>query len=217
MVSRLSWRRLRSPWFRSPPRGLHLRPSSRSRFPPAQHRSLLLNQRGPTGVSIKSSPVAPPDRSVSSCRHSCSSPSATSPVESRRSAGVARSPAPSEPRAAASDPTASAARKASQRRRASGAAEARQRRRGKHGCWVRYNKRSMWREIQGQAPACRSTRACCTDTSSDDDDHNTDSDALLLFCHAVVTIIQQDYPVASDDHAPLPVSWLTNQCSVVRH
>ena len=62
--------------------------------------------------------------------------------------GVARSPAPREPRAAASDPTASAARKASQRRRASGAPEARQRRRDKHRRRVRRaTKLSMWREI----------------------------------------------------------------------
>ena len=52
-------------------------------FPPAQGRSrrprgsILVNQRGPTGLSVKSSPVAPPDRSVSSCRHSHSSASAT--------------------------------------------------------------------------------------------------------------------------------------------
>ena len=53
---------------------------------------------------------------------------------------MARSPAPSEPRAAASDPTASAARKASQRRRASGAAEARQRKRDKHRRPVRHDR-----------------------------------------------------------------------------
>ena len=40
--------------------------------------------------------VAPSDRSVSSCRHSCSSASAAGPVESRSTAGVARSSAPSE-------------------------------------------------------------------------------------------------------------------------
>ena len=53
--------------------------------------------------------------SVSSCRHSCSSASANGPVESRSTAGVTRSPAPSEARAAASDPTAFTARKASQK------------------------------------------------------------------------------------------------------
>ena len=63
-------------------------------------------------------------------------------------AGVARSRAPREPRAAATDPTASAARKASQRRRASGAAVARQRRRDKHRRRVRRaTRRSMWREM----------------------------------------------------------------------
>ena len=86
----------------------------------------MLNQRGHTNLSVKSSPVAPPDRSVSSCRHSCSSASGTGPVESGSMTGAARSPAPSEPRAAASHPTASAARKASQRLRVPGAAEARQ-------------------------------------------------------------------------------------------
>ena len=73
-------------------------------------------------------------------------------------------------------------------------------------------------------------RASCTDTSSDDDERDTDNDALLLFGHAVVapmllsclssldelslavtcqfaldifTIIQQDYPEASDDRTLL--------------
>ena len=126
-----------------------------------------------------------PWRSVSSCRHSCSS--ASGPVESRSTAGVARSPAPREPRAPASDPTASAARKASQRRRASGAAEARQRRRDKHRLGVRRaTKRSMWSEIRCQAPALRAMWACCADSSSDEDDHNTSNTLLLLFADAFV-------------------------------
>ena len=123
------------------PRLAHLRPRSRSRSPlpkaaPSRPRgSILLNQRGPTGLSVKTSPVTPPDRS---------SASAAGLVESRCAAGAARSSAPSEPCAAASDPTASAARKASQRRRASGAAGARQRRRDKHRRPVRRaTKRSM--------------------------------------------------------------------------
>ena len=71
----------------------HLRPRwrsrSRSRSPlpkaaPGRPRgSLLLYQRGPTGLSVKCSPVAPPDRLASSCRHSCSSASANGPVEAR--------------------------------------------------------------------------------------------------------------------------------------
>ena len=107
----------------------HFRPRSRSRSPlpkaaPGRPRgSVLLNQRGPTGLSVKYSPEAPPGRSVSSCRHSCSSVSAIGFVESQGTAGVARSPTPCESRAAASTPTATVARKASQRRRASGAAE----------------------------------------------------------------------------------------------
>ena len=132
----------------------HLRPRSSSRSPlpkaaPGRPRgSLLLNQRGPTGLSVKCSLVAPPDRSVSSCRHSCSSASANGPVESRSTAGVARSPTPRESRAAASAPTATVARKASQMRRASGAAEVQQRRRDKHRRRARRaTKRSMWREI----------------------------------------------------------------------
>ena len=133
----------------------HLRAPARALFPslpkaaPSRPRgSILLNQRGPTGPSVKSSSVVPPDRSVSSCRHSGPSAPATGPVESRSAAGVARSSAPSELRAAASDRTASAAGKASQRRRASGAAEARQRRRDKHRRLVpRHTKRSTWREI----------------------------------------------------------------------
>ena len=63
------------------PRLAHLRP--RSRLPkaaPSRPRgSILLNQRGSAGLSVKSSPVAPPDRSVSSCRHSCSSAPANGP------------------------------------------------------------------------------------------------------------------------------------------
>ena len=119
------------------------------------------------------------------------------------------------------DPTASAARKVSQRRRASGAAEARQRRDKYRRRVRRHTKRSMWREIWGQAPARRSMWACCT---------NTDNDALLLLGHAIVppvllsrlsapdelslaltcrfaldifTMIQEDHPEASDDHTLL--------------
>ena len=51
--------------------------------------SILLNQRGPTSLSVKSCPVTPPDRSASSCRHSCSSASVNGPVESRSTAGAA--------------------------------------------------------------------------------------------------------------------------------
>ena len=135
------------------PRTVLLRPRSRSRCPfpkaaPSRPRgSILLSQRGPTGLSVKSCRAAPPDRSVSSHRRSSSSASAAGPVESRSTSGVARSSAPSEPRAAVADPRAFAARKASQRR-ASGAAEARQRRRNKHRRRVRRRtKRSLWREI----------------------------------------------------------------------
>ena len=65
----------------------HLRTRSRSRSrlhkaaPSCPRGSILVNQRGPNGLSVKSSPVAPPDRSVSYPRHSCSSVSG--PVESK--------------------------------------------------------------------------------------------------------------------------------------
>ena len=99
------------------------------------------------GLSVKSSPVGPPDCSVSSWHHSCSSASANGPVESRSTAGRG-SPTPRETCAAASAPAAAVARKASQRRHASGAAEGRQRRRDKHRRQARpATKRSMWREI----------------------------------------------------------------------
>ena len=140
---RLSWKRLRNLWSRSLPRGLSL--VSRTSVPalaptlpcPRPLMVVLVAPScsisvAPTGLSVKSSPVAPPDRLVSSCRHSCSSAFANGPVESRGTAGVARSPTPRESRAAASAPTATVPRKASQRRRASGAAEAQQRRRDKH-------------------------------------------------------------------------------------
>ena len=48
----------------------------------------LAQGRSQSGLSVKS-------RSVSSCRHSCSSASANGPVESRSTSGVARSPTPS--------------------------------------------------------------------------------------------------------------------------
>ena len=166
---------------------LRLRSRSRSPLPKAAlsrpRGSILLNQRGTTGLFVKSSPVPPPERSVSSCRHSCSSASVNGPVEPRSTAGVARSPAPSEPCDAAADPTASAARKASQRRRASGAAEARQRRRGQASPPAR---RSMWRELQPQAFASRAMWSCCADSSSNDDEHNTSNTLLLVFAGAFV-------------------------------
>ena len=73
MMFRLSWRRLRNLWSQIPATGLrprlaHIRPRSRSHSPlpkaaPSRPRgSILLNQRGPTGLSFKSSPVVPPDR-----------------------------------------------------------------------------------------------------------------------------------------------------------
>ena len=93
MEFRLSWKRFRRLWSRFLPWGLALRTAapprsrSRSRSPPLKgapsrpRGSILLRQRGPTGLSVKSCPAAPPDRSVSSHRHSCSSASATGPVE----------------------------------------------------------------------------------------------------------------------------------------
>ena len=158
MVFSLSWRRLRSLWSRFLLRGLPiaLRTSAPARalallyprpLPAVPAGFILLSQRAPTGLSVKSCPVSSPDHSISSHRHSCSSASAAGPVESRSAAGVARCSAPSEPRAAAADPTASAARKASQSR-APSAAEARQRRRDKHLRRVRpHTKRSMWGEF----------------------------------------------------------------------
>ena len=58
-----------------------------------------------TGLSVKSCPAAPPDRSVSSHRCSGSPPSVAGLVEPRSAASAARLP---EPRAAAADPSASA-------------------------------------------------------------------------------------------------------------
>ena len=86
--------------------------------------SILLSQRGPTGLSVKSCPAAPPDRSVS--LHHWSSASAAGFVESGCAAGAARASAPSAPRAAAADPSASAAGLAPLR--------------------LRRSKRSTWRE-----------------------------------------------------------------------
>ena len=62
------------------PRLAHLRPRSHSRSPlpkaaPSRPRgSILLNQRGPQVFPSRA--LSPPDRTVSSCRHSCSSASA---------------------------------------------------------------------------------------------------------------------------------------------
>ena len=61
-----------------------------------------------TGLSVKSCPAAPPDRSVSSHRCSGSPPSFAGLVEPRSAASAARVPALSEPRAAAAGPGASA-------------------------------------------------------------------------------------------------------------
>ena len=134
------------------PRLAHLRLRSRSRSllpkaaPSRPRGTILVNQRGSMGLSVKSSPVAPPDRSVSSHRHSSSSP--FGPVESRSARAAACSSAPSEPRAAASRSTAHSARKGGLKRRASGAVEVRQRKRDKHRRRMRRHiKRSMWREI----------------------------------------------------------------------
>ena len=97
--------------------------------------SILLSQRGPTGLSVKSCPV-------SSHRCSGSSASAAYLVEPGSAAGAASASAPSVPRAAMS-----AARLAS-RGRPSGAAKARRRKRDKHRRRTqRHSKRSVWREI----------------------------------------------------------------------
>ena len=91
-----------------------LRPRSRSRSPlpkalPGRSRgSILLSQRGPTGLSVKSCSAAPPDRSVSTHRRSGSQASAVGSVEPRSAAGAASPSAPSEPRVEAVDPSASA-------------------------------------------------------------------------------------------------------------
>ena len=50
----------------------------------------------------------------------------------------------------------------------------------------RHTQRSMWREIQCQAPARCAMWACCADSSSDDGDHNTSNTLLLLFADAFV-------------------------------
>ena len=111
-----------------PPRSCLLRSRSRSRSllpkaaPSRPRGSILLSQRGPTGLSVKSCPVAPPGRSASSCRHSCTSACATGPVESWHQAPHRTS------LATAADPTASVVWKASQRRASS--AEAR------HSMWA---------------------------------------------------------------------------------
>ena len=72
MVFSLSWRSLRNPLSRLP------RACSSHRAPslPLAHSFSSLQGRSqpcPTGLSVKSCPAAPPDRSVSSHRHSCSS------------------------------------------------------------------------------------------------------------------------------------------------
>ena len=92
-----SWRRLRILRSRSLPRGLSLvsRTSALARAPallcPSPPPVVLVAPSCSTGLSVESSPVVPPDRSVFFCRHSCSSASAGGPVESRSTAGVARS------------------------------------------------------------------------------------------------------------------------------
>ena len=87
--------------------------------PSRPHGSILLGQRGPTGLSVKTCPAAPPDRSVSS--HCCSgSPASTAGlVEPRSAAGAALVSALSEPRVTAVDPSASAARPAAAEAKAS--------------------------------------------------------------------------------------------------
>ena len=99
MMPRLSWRRLRLQ--RCQPRLAHLRPRSRSHTPlpkaaPSRPRGcILLNQRGSTGLSVKSSPV--PRLIARFPLVATPAASATGPVESQSTAGVARSPAPREP------------------------------------------------------------------------------------------------------------------------
>ena len=66
--------------------------------------SILLSQRGPTGLSVKSCTAAPPDRSVSTHRRSGSPASAVGCVEPLSAAGAASASAPSEPRVVAADP-----------------------------------------------------------------------------------------------------------------
>ena len=124
---------------------------SRSPFPRAApycpRGSILLSHRVPTGLSVKSCPAAPPDRSVSTDGRSGSPASAAGRGEPQSAASATSASAPSKPRAAAADPSASAAQPACPRR-SSGAAEARRRRRYKHRRRVRrHSNRSMWREI----------------------------------------------------------------------
>ena len=207
-----------------------LRPRSRSRSPPPKaapgrpRGSILLSHRDRTGLSVKSCPVAPPDCSVSSPRHSCSS--ASGPVEPRSATAAARSSAPSQPRAAASRSTAYPARKGGQKRRASGAAEARQRKRDKHRRRVRRHiKRSMWREIQLKhfvAARCfsvvlihlptmtsiiRTTRCCSCSVTPPSPGllsrmSALDERSVALTCRFSLDIFseaQQDFPKALDD------------------
>ena len=105
------------PAARPAPRSALLQPRSRSRSPlfkAPPNEYILLRQRVPTALSVKSCPAAPPDRSLSSHRRSVSSHGVRP--------AAARSPEPSDPRAAAADPSASVARPARQKS-ASGAAK----------------------------------------------------------------------------------------------
>ena len=156
-----------------------LRPRSRSRYPLPKaapnrpHGSILLSQRGPTGLAVKSCLPTPLERSVSSHRRSGSPTSAAGLVEPASATGASRAATLSALRAAAADP---------RRRGSSGAAEARRRSRDKRHRRTRgHPKRSMWREILRQVLVWLAMWACCRDTTSDDDEHNTDKSALLFF------------------------------------
>ena len=167
---RLSWRRLRSPWSRSPPRGLPL--ASRTplpKAPPSRPRgSILLNQRGP--------PRAFPSRALPWLRLTVRFPLAATPAprlllpaQSSHGVRLAWPEVPHRPSRALQlqIPPRPMLRRQVRGVVSPGAAEARQRRRDKHRRQVRrHTKRSMWREIKGQATARRSMWACCTDTSS---------------------------------------------------
>ena len=143
--------------------------------------SILLSQRGPTGLAVKSCPTAPPDRSASSHRCSGSSASAVGFVEPASAANAPRAPTPSLPRAVAVDPSATAARRA---------AEARRRNRDKH----RRRTRATSSDRCGVKTSIKPPLA----SSSGDDVHNT-SNSILLWC--ADTIAQQDGPVAEPSTA----------------
>ena len=163
-------------------------------LPSAQGRSQP-SSRTSAGLSVTSCPVAALDRSASSCRHSCSSGSATGPVEARSAAGVARSSAPSEPRDALSDPV--------KQGNAGGTSTA-------VGC-----DRAVPCGLAAPTPllmtasTTRTTTRCFCSATPPAAPHllsrlsALDELSLALtsqFALDIFTIIQQDYPEASDDH-----------------